>query len=292
MTLKNLNWRVEREHRYVLFLLLLVLCFFLISCGSRPLQSDKVLSDRSWPVRQHEIKDVPYVKQTTNHCGPAALSMVMQYWGDSADMSDLVTKTYTAQSRGSYQADMISAARRRGYMAVPIEGMHALIAEVKAGHPVIVFENLGLSWYPQWHYAVVYGFDLNRQRLLMHSGPKQAMTENIADFERSWMLGNYWGLVVLRPGELAVTGSEFQNSTAAAALENLRFYEAAERSYEAVLQRWPRSLVALMGMGNLMYRQGRLSRALDYFEEAAYVHPGSVAAQHNYVVLEQALRSK
>ena len=289
-SLRQIDARVKREQHYFLLFVLIVICFFLMSCSSRPLQSEKLLADHSLRIRQHEIKDVPYVKQSDNHCGPATLSMVLQYWGDSADMQDLTQYTYTSKANGSFQADMISAARRRGFMAVPIEGMNALVSELEAGHPVIVFENLGVSWLPQWHYAVVYGFDLNKKKILMHSGPKQHTTQNLKDFERDWSLGEYWGLVILKPGDLALSATEFQNVSAAAALENLRFFEAAERSYQSILQKWPNSLIALTGMGNLMYRQGRLSKALDYFEEAAFYHPGSPAAQHNYVVLGQAIK--
>lgn len=293
-SLRQVDARIKREQYYFFLFLLFALSFFLTSCVSAPLQSDLLLSEPSLQPRQHEIKDVPYVKQSDNHCGPATLSMVMQYWGEHAhtndQLNDLTKQTYTSDAKGSFQTDMISAARRHGYMAVPIEGMKALLDEVTAGHPVIIFENLGLNWLPQWHYAVVYGFNLNKKKILMHSGPKPHTTEDIKDFERSWQLGNYWGLVVMRPGHFAVSANEFQNVSAAAALESLHFFESAERSYQSILQRWPNSLIALIGMGNLMYRQGRLSKALDYFEEAAFYHPSSPAAQHNYVVLEQEIK--
>lgn len=288
----RVDLRTEREQKLFFLFVLFALCFFLVSCASKPLQSDKVILDQSFKVRQHEIVNVPFVKQSDNHCGPATLSMVLQFWGDSAELTNLSKQIYTDSAQGTFQTDMISAARRRGYIAVPIRGYHSLINEVSAGHPVIVFENLGLSWFPQWHYAVVYGFDLDKQRLNLHSGPDQNITQNMKDFERDWMLGDYWGLVILPAGDLVESATEVQNATAAAALENLQFFDLAEKSYQSILQKWPQSLIALTGMGNLMYRQGRLSKALDYFEEASLYHPTSAAAQHNYIVLEQAVKKK
>jgi hypothetical protein len=54
---------------------------------------------------------------------------------------------------------MIGAARRHGRLAYLITGPDSMFEEVAAGHPVIVLQNLGLSWYPVWHYAVVVGYD-------------------------------------------------------------------------------------------------------------------------------------
>ena len=286
----RVDLRTEREQKLFFLFVLFALCFFLVSCASKPFQSTDLMTDRSLKIRQHEIANVPFIKQSDNHCGPSTLSMVLQFWGDSAELADLSKQTYTGKAQGTFQTDMISAARRRGYMAVPIQGYNALIKEISNGHPVIVFENLGLSWFPQWHYAVVHGFDLDKQRLNLHSGPDKNITQNMKDFERDWMLGDYWGLVILPAGDLVESATEVQNATAAAALENLQFFDLAEKSYQSILQKWPQSLIALTGMGNLMYRQGRLSKALDYFEEASLHHPESEAAQHNYMVLAQALK--
>src|SRR2546422_3737218 len=46
---------------------------------------------------------------------------------------------------------------RSGQLAVPVTTLSDLLAEVAAGHPVLVFQNLGLHWIPRWHFAVAVG---------------------------------------------------------------------------------------------------------------------------------------
>ena len=72
--------------------------------------------------------------------------------------------------RGSLQSGLIGGARRLGRLAYPIRGRDCLLREVVAGHPVIVLQNLSLRWWPQWHYAVVIGYDLPQQAVVLHTG--------------------------------------------------------------------------------------------------------------------------
>ena len=276
-----------KESNLFWLFVLLAASLFLTSCASRPVQTENLIADVSYQGRQHEIAHVPFINQSANHCGPATLAMVFQYHNDPIEADQISSLVYTPKMKGSLQSDMISAARRRGYMAVPITGFESLIHEVSNDHPVIVFENLALSWLPQWHYAVVYGFDMNNKTVRMHSGPEKAKTWSMEKFERSWMLADYWGLVILKPGELALSAGELSNASAAAALENLGLHKQAAASYQAVLKQWPDSLIALMGMGNLEFHWGNVDKALGYFHKAAKAHPQSVAAQHNYAELKR-----
>ena len=72
--------------------------------------------------------------------------------------------------------------------AMTINGFSDLLQEVDAGHPVIIFENLTFSWWPQWHYAVVYGYDLDQQLIYLHTGKEQNTTLYFARFEADWRL--------------------------------------------------------------------------------------------------------
>jgi hypothetical protein len=59
-------------------------------------------------------------------------------------------------TRGHAEAEMLSGARRHGAVATVIRGtLEARLREVAAGHTVMVLQNLGLSFVPLWHYAVV-----------------------------------------------------------------------------------------------------------------------------------------
>ncbi|MNK99810.1 hypothetical protein D3C87_1202250 [compost metagenome] len=184
---------------------------------------------------------------------------------------------------------MVSASRRQGMMAIPIQDFSNLLNEVAAGNPVIVFENLSVSWLPQWHYAVVFGYDLQEEKVLMHSGSEAFKRWDFRKFERSWQLGDYWGLLVLPPGKLSVTANELAHLKAAAALEQVGKVGEAGLSYQAILKRWPQSLGGLIGAGNVSYQEKDFIKSSEALLLATKYHPQSSAAWHNLSVAQRAL---
>jgi len=273
----------------------LVSCLFtvcLAGCVSPTKQTDQLLSaNHSFP-RKFEILGVPFVAQTEAHCGPATLTMAMQWAGKKINLEKVSPQVFTPGMKGSLQADMIGASRRNGLMAVPISGMNSLMTEIANNHPVVVFENLAVSWLPQWHYAIVFGYDLDKPHVLMHSGPEENKQWDLRKFERSWMLGDYWGLVILPPGQIAISADELANMTAAAALEQAGFTKEAELSYLKIEQHWPNSLSALIGLGNIAYTNNKFQEAVDFLKKAIKYHPESLVAKKNLVIAENALKAK
>ncbi len=266
--------------------LLLTVTFVLLGCVTPAKQTELLLSrPGSLPVYK-EISKVEFIDQSVGYCGPATLTMAMRWAGEDVSVNEIAAQVYTPGMKGSLQADLISASRRHGLMAVPIHNLSALLTEVAAGHPVIIFENLGLTWAPTWHYAVVLGFDLNHQEIILHSGHQAFYHWNLKKFERSWMLGDYWGLVVLPAGELSVTADELANVTAAVGLEQAQKFKEAEKSYLKILDKWPTSLVSLIGLANLKYKNGLRNEAVTLLRRAIKFHPDSLAAKQNLAVAE------
>jgi hypothetical protein len=228
-----------------------------------------------------EIGAVPFFPQDEYQCGPAALAMALGWSGLEIRPAELTDTVYTASLRGSLQPAMIAGARRAGRMAYVISGTEALVREVAAGHPVIVLQNLGLSWAPLWHYAVVIGYDMPADAIVLHTGLNARERIAMAVFQNTWARASAWGLLVLPPGVLPATAAEEDMVAAAIGLENARRPAAAVLSYRAVLARWPQSLPAMMGLGNSYYALGELENSEAAFRRAAESHPDSGAAFNN-----------
>jgi tetratricopeptide (TPR) repeat protein len=262
-------------------------------CVSTTQQTDSLLNlalkEDQKPVR---IEGVPFIDQAAGQCGPATLTMALNFQGKKVQVEELSSQVYTPGMKGTLQTDMITATRRQGLIAIPINDLESLFKEVRAGHPVIVFENLALSWWPQWHYAIVFGYDLSRETVLMHSGPEKNKEWDIRKFERSWKLGDYWGLVVLTPEELSASANELTHANAAVGLEQMGRKEEALIAYKMMLNRWPTSLTALIGLGNLAFEQKNYAESIRYLKRAAKEHPTSVPARHNLLVAQSAARKK
>lgn len=234
------------------------------------------------------LEDVPFFPQDDYYCGPAALAMVLAWSGLAVDQDDLVPLVYTPERRGTLQSDILAGARRMGRLAVEVRTLPDLMAELAAGNPVLVFQNLGLAAWPQWHYAVATGYDRERGVLRLHSGRTADLETRLATFARTWARADNWALVVLEPGRLPATGGERAVLEAAAALERAEQPSAAHRAYAAILGRWPDSLPGWIGLGNAAYATGDLDQALAAFREATERHPDAAAAWQNLsVVLEE-----
>lgn len=262
-----------------------------MGCASRAVQTEAIHQDYTGS-KDFEVPGVPFVNQKEGYCGPASLTMVLRWAGKSADVEQVASQMYTPGMKGSLQSDMIGASRRQGMMAMPIQGMENLLREVNAGHPVIIFENLGLTWLPQWHYAVVYGYDLNQNKVIMHSGPEQGKRWALDRFERSWMLADYWGLLVLPSDRLSVTADELAHVTAAAGLEQVGHSQEAGQAYQTILEKWPNSLGASIGLGNIMFAREDFKESAEILRKASRQHPADATVWHNLAIVEAKLKNK
>lgn len=228
-----------------------------------------------------EVASVPFHPQTDNYCGPAALATVLGWSGVPAGPEELAGQVLTPGRAGSLGHDIVAAARRADRLAVPVHGLEPLLAELAAGHPVLVLQNLGLDWYPQWHYAVAIGYDLEAGTLTLRSGEEAGQVMPLATFARTWQRAEQWALVVLPPDVLPATADVTAVLRAAAGLEQAGRYEAAAAAYAAALGRWPDSLAALIGLGNARYAAGQLAGAEAAFRTAVSFHPKEAAAWNN-----------
>jgi len=236
-----------------------------------------------------ELDTVPFYPQDTYQCGPATLAMAMTWIGPAITPDELKDQVYTPSRQGSLQLAMVSAARRHGKIAYQSDDLHSIFPEIAAGHPVIILQNLGLSWLPVWHYAVVIGYDLPQQEVILRSGTTKRKVLPYFLFEKTWSHSNYWGLMVLEPNQVPVTAKENDFLAAVVGLEKAGQYQSSATGYKAALTRWPMSLDARMGLGNSYYALKDLKGAERSFRAAIMSHPQSAAAYNNlaYVLLEQ-----
>ncbi len=264
------------------FLFFLPLIWF--GCVTRAVQTEALLANPGNLPFTSEITEVKFIDQSVGYCGPATLTMAMQWAGKNISVDEVAKQIYIPGFQGSLQSDLIGASRRQGLMAIQIKDLRSLLIELSAGHPVIIFENLSLSWAPNWHYALILGYDFNKQEMIMHSGHDAFYRWDMRKFERSWMLGEYWGLVVLPPGELAASAGELAHAKAAAGLEQINKDPEAEKSYRKILDKWPTSLVPLIGLANIAYKKADRKEAILLLQRALKAHPESEAVKHNLAV--------
>jgi hypothetical protein len=143
--------------------------------------------------------DVPLIRQTPEHCGPAALQMVMRYNGAGRDADAEAERTYDPVLRGALVTEMAIAARRVGFEAT-IETLPAdsLIALLNAGVPPIVLYSTGFGPVTRAHYAVVVGWEPEGDRFVLHDGSPRPRRIGRAELERRRRAGDDHVLILRR----------------------------------------------------------------------------------------------
>ena len=260
-----------------------VLLFALLFAGCATLESRNLLKNPPAELKPTaELIDVPFFPQEAFQCGPAALATAMQAKGVKISPDDLTKQIFLPGRQGSLQVEMRSATRRQGMLAVTMSGrIKDLLTEIAHGNPVIVLQNLGLNWYPRWHYAVVVGYDLPKENIILRSGKEQRQVMALTTFEHTWKRSNYWAIVVVPPNEVPKTATRESFFASALEMEKVRQPALAETAYGAALQRWPGDLAALVGLGNSRYALRNLVGSEQAFRQASELHPQSIIGWNN-----------
>ena len=203
-----------------------------------------------------ELKQTPFFPQEDYQCGPAALATVLTQRGIDTDPERLVERVYIPKRKGSLQVEMVAAARAHDLLVYPVSPrLESVLAEVAAGNPVLVLQNLAFDRWPQWHFAVVVGYDLVDQTIVLRSGTTRRWVGSFRQFERSWMKADRWAVVTTRPDVFPATAEETVWLKAASDLEQTGRVEAAHRAYQASADRWSSGL-SWFALGNSAYAQG------------------------------------
>lgn len=253
--------------------LLVVLILVLAGCASGP-----PLRDYNLPAASTELSNTPFFAQTEYQCGPAALATVLGASGVQVTPEELTAHVYLPKRKGSLQVELVASTRRHDripYVLAP--DFDNLLAEVAGGTPVLVMQNLGLRILPQWHYAVVIGYDVPSDSLLLRSGTNRRLRMNRVRFQATWARADNWAMVAVLPASPPATARHSGWLQAAWGFEELDRREAALQAYGAATIRWPEEPLTWQVLANAHYSQGDLAAAETALRRALKLAPSATA---------------
>ncbi|MCX4188865.1 PA2778 family cysteine peptidase [Methylophaga sp. OBS3] len=264
------------------------IALFLSACSHTP--QTKALSSSSFADAAKELSDVPFYPQTEYQCGPAALATVLQYRGKNVLPDDLVDKVYIPEKQGSLQIEMVAATREQGLVPYVITPkLTALLAQIEAGNPVLVMQNLSYQWMPFWHYAVVVGFDVANNELILRSGETKRWRTSFATFERTWARSDYWGLVIMPPDNLPADATLTNWMQAAYDLQQTGYAKTAEEAYRTAIKNWPESAQPGVALANLYFEQQQFNKADAIYADLITTRPNTAVFWNNRAYTLQAM---
>lgn len=273
--------RVNLEARRLAGLLLLA--WLLQGCSS--------LGPRSLPPPSGlpvsvELTRTPFFPQQQHQCGPAALATLLGFHGLPVTPQRLTPQVYLPGRKGSLGLELAATARSYGMLVYPLAGgLDPLLREIAANHPVLVLQNLSFDWLPLWHYAVVIGYDLSRQELILRSGTSRRRRTPFATFQHTWGRADHWARVILPAGQLPATARPGSYLKAAQALERTAGEQAARPAYQAALRRWPDNSRAWLMAGNNALSLNDLELAHRAYRRAAALTPRDPLIWNNLAYL-------
>lgn len=221
-----------------------------------------------------ELDGTPFNPQQRYQCGPAALATVLQSHAIQVSPEELVDAVYIPALKGSLREEIAATARRFGLLVYRLQPALAdLLSEISQGNPVLVYQNLGMRWLPKWHFAVVIGYSLPDNEVILRSGTTRRWRTTLTTFERTWSRGDYWALVVLRPGDMPASARLTDYLRAARELEQTAGTEQALPAYQAASARWPDKPLPWLTLGNSYYARSDFAAAEHAFRQASHIAP-------------------
>lgn len=264
--------------------LLAGLLISLTACQT-PVQTRQLLAAPPDIAKQYVISAVPFYPQQEFFCGPTTLSEVAGFYGIDKNPDDIAPATFTPGLEGTLQIEMAAATRQLGLVAYEQRAdMSQLLSLVADDIPVIVLQNNSIAWLPQWHYAVVIGYDIAAKEVVLHTGVTEAHRLNFSTFERTWRRANYWMLAMLPAGKSSDQLDPFIYTKACQDLINTQQTDTGIAALITATKQWPRYWLPYFLLGN-HYFSAQPVKAARWFEQGLAVAQQQVSYLNNYAVL-------
>ncbi len=232
--------------------------------------------------RAIELESTPFFPQEEFQCGPAALATLLVASGIEVTPDALVPEVFIPDREGSLSLELIGAARRHGRLPYVLSTTaEEMIAELEAGRPVLLLQNLGVPQVPNWHYAVLIGYDVDRNVAILRSGETERLEMKWQRFAATWHRGGRFALTTLAPGVIPAHAEPARFIEAAAGLEAAGQRRAAAAAYDAAIARWPEEPLAWLGRGNVAYADGDREGAAEAWVQAIRLDPDDAVARNN-----------
>lgn len=150
--------------------------------------------------------DVPFIKQTEDGCGSAAIAMLLQYWDAHgtpvaparANAEAIQKELYSSKARGIFASHMERYLKKSSFRAFALRGEWSDLREhLVQGRPLIISLQPSGGHAPL-HYVVVTGMDWRREAIFVNDPARGRLLRiERQEFEKEWLAGRNWMLLAV-----------------------------------------------------------------------------------------------
>ncbi|MDD5455200.1 MAG: C39 family peptidase [Candidatus Ratteibacteria bacterium] len=203
------------------------------------------------PGKGHLIKDVPFYKQKErNYCGPAVLSMVLNYWDEHKTFSqeEIVEDIFDPTVEITNNSEMVFYPYSNNFSVFSFNGnVEQLKNLVREDIPIIILQRVVGKIVNKGHYRVVVGYDDNQNIIIVNDpwfGEELSISYNV--FSELWAFGkdlnkNNWALVIL-PKEKENILSKLEMKESAVTYHNIATALYNRGKIEESIKQWLKTI--------------------------------------------------
>lgn len=182
-----------------------------------------------------ELSSVPFFRGEIYQSGPGALASMLSQQGVVITPGLLDKPLHLPGAEAQLQQNMQKLAREYGMLVYPLDdNLPALLTQVAAGFPVMLRFTEGSSFWSQPRYAVLAGYNRDKQTVLLRAGQNRRMLMSFSSFESAWKNAGSWAVLIQAPNQVPAKVDRQRWLRAADELAQAGQEQAAAKAVKAV----------------------------------------------------------
>ena len=192
---------------------------------------------------QPEIKRLPervelsgrFYRGDAYQGGPQTLASVLSQQGVVITPGLLEKPLHLPGAEAQLQQNMQQLAREYGMVVYPLDSnLPALLTQVAAGYPVWLRYSDGSAFWKTPRYALLAGYNRQKQTVLLRSGLEKRVLMNFKSFESAFLDAGGWAVLVQAPDQIPAKVDRQRWLNAASELNRAGQERAANRAVQAL----------------------------------------------------------
>ncbi|MBC8996103.1 peptidase C39 family protein [Pseudomonas sp. N40(2020)] len=158
-----------------------------------------------------EVKRLPervelsgtFYRGEANQSGPQVLASLLSQQGIVITPGLLEKPLHLPGGEDKLQQNIQNLAREYGMVVYPLDkSLPALLTQVAAGYPVMVRFSEGSAFWAEPRYAILSGYDRNKQNVLLRAGMNRRELMSFSAFESAFEKSGGWAILIQKPSQI------------------------------------------------------------------------------------------